>query len=60
MESFIPAKSFQVLYDFEGTNDRELTVTSGEILLAQGINLIYHSHTLHSRLVVVHPYILNR
>jgi hypothetical protein len=37
MEAFIPAKSFQVLYDFEGTNERELSVVSGEILLAQGI-----------------------
>lgn len=36
MEAFIPSKAYQVLYDFEGTNDRELTVTSGEILLAQG------------------------
>ncbi len=37
MESFTPTKAFQVLYDFEGTNERELTVASGEILLSQGI-----------------------
>lgn len=33
---FIPTTAFQVLYDFESTNEKELTISSGEILLSQG------------------------
>lgn len=37
MDPFVPSRAFQVLYDFEGTNERELTISSGEILLSQDV-----------------------
>jgi len=35
MAGFNPTRAYQVLYDFEGTNEKELSISSGQILLSQ-------------------------